>query len=213
VIGAKVRNALGPRLSRRAGRAYRSIFVDLAKEAAALAELVPPGAHLLDVGGGDGEPLNHLLALRADVRVTSLDPMPVVGQWIEARFADRVSLLPRTSLSQYLAAGAAAPDAILLADVMHHIPSAERAAFLQLLGTLLARRRQLVILVKDVEPGHWRARLGFWSDRYITGDRHVSPVSRASLVQLLEQALGPLRCEETALYRTDPPNYAMKFFR
>jgi hypothetical protein len=72
--GALIRGVLGARLARRAGRWYRMIFVDLAKEAAALAAVIPLDARLLDIGGGDGEHLNHLLALRPDLRVTTLDP-------------------------------------------------------------------------------------------------------------------------------------------
>jgi hypothetical protein len=100
-LGAAIRRLLGARLARHAGRWYRAIFVDLAKEASALASVIPHDAHLLDIGGGDGEPLNHLLTLRPDLRVTTLDPGPVVGQWIDASFDGRVTRLPGTSLAQY----------------------------------------------------------------------------------------------------------------
>jgi hypothetical protein len=71
----------------------------------------------------------------------------------------------------------------------------------------------LRIIVKDVEPGSWRALLGFWSDRYITGDLDVSLIARENLARLLEEQLGPLRREDTKLFETDPPNYAIAFFR
>ena len=64
---------------------------------------------MLDVGGGDGEPLNHLLALRTDLLITTLDPAPVVGQWIDDRFNARVTRLPGTSLEQYLSSGGRIP--------------------------------------------------------------------------------------------------------
>jgi hypothetical protein len=212
-IGTLVRRLAGPRGARLLGRWYRAIFVDLDKEAAALAAAIPGGAHLLDVGGGDGEPLNRLLERRADLRITTLDPGTTVGQWIEPRFEERVVRMPATSLADYLAAGSPQPDAVLIADVMHHIPAAERPAFLQSVRLLLERSPGLRVIVKDVEPGAWRARLGYWSDRYVTGDRNVSPISRASLLSLLETALGPLRHEHTDLFRTDPPNYAIVFYR
>jgi 16S rRNA G527 N7-methylase RsmG len=79
-LGQAIRRLLGPRLARFAGRCYRAIFVDLAKEAAALSTAIPRDAQVLDVGGGDGEPLNHLLALRPDLRVTTIDPGAVIGQ-------------------------------------------------------------------------------------------------------------------------------------
>ncbi len=212
-IGSAVRRLLGVKRARQVGRWYRGIFVDLAKEAAALSAAIPMNAHLLDVGGGDGEPLNVLLASRPDLRVTTLDTAANVGQWIEARFAARVTRLPRTTLASYFAQGGADPDVILIADVLHHIPEGARPEFLGSLKVLLQRWPELRIIVKDVEPGYWRALLGYWSDRYITGDPNVSPISRENLVTLIEAVLGPLRREDTRLFDTDSPNYAVVFYR
>ena len=78
---------------------------------------------------------------------------------------------------------------------------------------LLKRVPQLRIIVKDVEPGSWRALLGLWADRYITGDRNVSLISRDRLERLFIEALGPLRREDTGLFETDRPNYAIAFRR
>lgn len=212
-LGPAIRRLLGPRLARHAGRWYRAIFVDLAKVASAIAAVIPRGAHLLDIGGGDGQPLNHLLALRPDLRITTLDPGPVVGQWIETRFHAQVTRLPATGIAEYLAVVRADPDAILIADVLHHIPETARTSFLGSIGVLLERVPQLRIIVKDVEPGSWRAQLGFWSDRYITGDVNVSPISRDRVAHLFDEALGPLRRRDTELFETDRPNYAIAFYR
>ena len=212
-LGPAVRHVLGPRLARRAGGWYRAIFVDLGKVAVAIAGVIPRGAHLLDIGGGDGQPLNYLLALRPDLRVTTLDPGPLVGQWIEARFDAQVTRLSGTGIAEYLAAGRADPDAILIADVLHHIPESARASFLGSIEMLLKRVPQLRIIVKDVEPGSWRALLGLWADRYITGDRNVSLISRDRLERLFIEALGPLRREDTELFEADRPNYAIAFRR
>ena len=211
--GSAIRRLLGARLAHHAGRWYRAIYVDLAKEAAALATVIPRDSRVLDIGGGDGQPLNHLLALRSDLKITTLDPAPVVGQWIDARFQGQVTRLPSTSLAQYVAARRPNPDAILIADVLHHIPENSRTRFLDSVSVLFERVPQLRIIVKDVEPGSWRALLGYWSDRYITGDRNVSPISRDRLVQILEAALGPLRRRDTDLFETDKPNYAIAFYR
>jgi hypothetical protein len=212
-LGPAIRRLLGARLARRVGRWYRAIFVDLDKVARALAAVIPRDSHVLDIGGGDGEPINYLLALRPDLRITTLDPAPVVGQWIEARFERQVIRLPRTSLAEYLAAGRPDPDAILIADVLHHIPEAARAGFLDSVKALFARVPKLRIIVKDVEPGYWRTRLGYWSDRYITGDRDVSPISRDRVAHLLDEALGPLHRSDTNLFEADRPNYAIVFLR
>jgi hypothetical protein len=211
--GPTIRRLLGARLGRSAGTWYRSIYVDLAKTAAALATVIPHDARLLDVGGGDGQPLNHLLALRPDLTITTIDPAPVVGQWVEGRFINSVTRLPGTSLADYLLGGRADPDAILIADVLHHIPESDRPSFLNSIRVLLERVPRLRIVVKDVEPGSWRALLGFWSDRYITGDRNVSPISSEKVTGLFEEALGPLRREDTSLFELDKPNYAIVFYR
>jgi hypothetical protein len=212
-LGRSIRRLLGPRLARRVGRWYRSVYVDLAKEAAALSEAIPRDAHLLDIGGGDGEPLNHLLNLRPDLRVTTIDPGQSVGHWIEERFDQQVKRMPRTNLAEYLDRGNAIPDAILLADVMHHIPRAAREHFLGSVAMLLERMPNLRIVVKDVEPGSWRAILGYWSDLCITGDPDVNPISRQELAQLFRESLGPLHREDTNLFEVDRPNYAVTFFR
>ncbi|MGA2552255.1 MAG: class I SAM-dependent methyltransferase [Burkholderiaceae bacterium] len=212
-LGERVRRVLGRRLSFVVGRWYRAIFVDLGLEARALSTTFPDGAHVLDIGGGDGEPLNHLLRLRPDLQITTIDPGPEVGQWLASEYQAQVTRLPRTGLEDYLAAGQPSPDALLIADVLHHIPEAGRGRFLGSVNQLLERLPNLRIVVKDVEPGSLRARLGYWSDRYITGDRSVSLVSRAHLIHIFGEALGPLRHDETDLFVHDKPNYAIVFYR
>jgi Methyltransferase domain len=208
-----MRRFLGPRVARRAGEYYRGIYVDLAKVAAALAAVIPRDAHLLDVGGGDGQPLNHLLSVRPDLTITTLDPAPVVGQWIDPRYDRQIKRLPRTSLAEFVTCPHPQPDVILIADVMHHIPKSERRKFLHSVGVLLDRVPSLRVIVKDVEPGHWRALLGLWSDRYVTGDRNVSLISRDDVTLLFEEVLGPFHREDTDLIKKDLPNYAIVLYR
>jgi hypothetical protein len=212
-LGPAIRRFLGPRLALAAGRRYRAVFVDLEKVAATLAVMIPKDAHLLDIGGGDGEPLNHLLARRPDIRVTTIDPAPVVGQWIETRFETRVTRMPGTSIVDYLARDMAAPQAVLIADVMHHVPPASRPALVRCLGNLLERNPALKIIVKDIEPGSWRAQLSYWADHYITGDRGVTLISQEKLLVLFTAELGRLRCEHSDLIVNDSPNYVVAFSR
>jgi hypothetical protein len=211
--GRFVRRLLGDRHARVAGRLYRSIFVDIEKASAAIAAEIPSEAHLLDVGGGDGEPLNCMLALRSDIRVTTIDVTPRVGRWIQARHLDRVTRIDSTTLQAYLASGFPLPDVLLLSDVIHHVPVGERDAFLAAVAGVLDRVPGLRIIVKDVEPGHWRATLGRLSDRYVTGDRHVQLISRSELINAMRRACAGIRHHETALFGIDPPNYAVVFQR
>lgn len=212
-LGARIRALLGDRRSRQVGALYRAIFADMAAEAAILAAEVPRGAHVLDIGGGDGVPLNNLLNLRDDITAVSIDPAPVVGQWIEPRHDARITRLPGTTLEAFLQSDARRPDAVLLCDVMHHIPPSARAEFVASLGRLAAAVSQLKLIVKDVEPGYPRALLGYWADLYITGDRAVRPIGRDELMQLLLPALPGFRCRETPLFREDSPNFALVFER
>jgi 2-polyprenyl-3-methyl-5-hydroxy-6-metoxy-1,4-benzoquinol methylase len=200
-------------LACRIGRHYRAFFVDLDLVAQALAAAIPPGARVLDVGGGDGVPLNHLLGLRADIHVTTIDPAPQVGQWIEPEHAPRVVRRPRTTLANYLAGHDDPPDVVLMVDVLHHIPPPDRAKFFGGIADLLRRAPGMRIIIKDVEPGSPRALLGYWADRYVTGDTLISPVGRDEVRALVSATLGPLRVEETVLFAADKPNYALVFCR
>ena len=68
-----------------------------------------------------------------------------------------------------------------------------------------------MLVVKDVEPGHPRALLGYWSDRYITRDRNVSLLSQEDLVELVRACNDAITVRETQLKAFDPPNYALAF--
>ena len=212
-LGRHLRTLLGDRYARVAGRAYRGLFVDMEKATSTIAAQIPSNAHVLDVGGGDGEPLNHLLAQRPDIRVSTIDVSLSVGQWIDDVHLSRVERLPGMRLQDYEASRRSAPDVLLISDVLHHIPIAERDAFLRCAIGMWDRNPELRIIVKDVEPGHYRATLGFLSDRYVTGDRFVSMISRNDLKASMGRASPGLRCFETTLFSIDKPNYALVFSR
>ena len=211
--GQAVRKLLGPQFSRVVGRHYRAAFVDLALVASALAAEIPRDARVLDVGGGDGEPLNHLLALRPDIELVTIDVADEVGRWIDMRHAHRVRCLPRTSVQDYAAMGQRPPDVVITSDVLHHVPAAVRRGFIAGLTSLFDRSAPAMLLVKDVEPGHLRATLGYWSDRYVTGDRSVQLISRAELSALVQTVDSTFACRETGLFAADAPNYALVFTR
>ncbi len=193
--------------------AYRALFVDLEKAANAIAREIPPRAHVLDVGGGDGEPLNALLDRRDDIRVTTMDVAPVVGQWIEARHAHRVRRLPATRLQDFPGPADELPDVLLIADVVHHIPVPARDAFFATIGGLLRQSPDLRVVFKDVEPGHFRARLGYLSNP-VRQRRSFGPPDRPRRAGRGDAARGE-RCalEGPSLFERDRPNYALVFWR
>ena len=212
-IGRLVRTILGKRASRWVGRWYRAVFVDLDVVAQIVAREIPSAAHVLDVGGGDGALVDRLLDLRPDIVVTTLDVAPAVGQWIAERHSPRVNRMPSTSLQDYLASGGRPAQAILLTDVMHHVPAEARNGLLQTITSMLSASPSPRVIVKDVEPGHWRSRLGYLSDRYVTGDRNVRLVSRSDLVAAIRRIESAIQCSETELFTRDRPNYAVVFWR
>lgn len=203
-IGPAIRSLMPPALERAAANAYRAVFVDLDLVAARLAEALPTGASTLDIGGGDGELLNRLFALREDVRVTMVDVASSVGRFVEPQFRDRTRFIPSTTIESHLASLPEKYDAAIVVDVMHHVPPGEREEFLRAVGGALKPGSPL--LVKDVEPGHFRAALGLFCDRYISGDRGVALVSSAEMIALAERLLGS-KASEAGLLAVDRPNY------
>ena len=195
------------------GRAYRRLFMNLDCLLDTLSDATPTRAAVLDVGGGDGAPVNGLVARRRDVTVTMIDPGPSVGGWIDHEFRGRVTCSPHTSLDAYLASGVPLPDVVFILDVIHHIPPQQRPSFFSSLGRLLECAPDIRILIKEVEPGHLRSTLGVWSDRYITADRTVSLIGKASLIATLERQLGSISCRESSLFLLDPPNYLIEIRR
>lgn len=211
--GQVLRSLLGDRYARIAGSRYRAIFVNMAKATAAIADELPANAHVLDVGGGDGEPLNWLLALRGDVRITTIDVAPGVGRWIDPSHHERVTCIDSMSLQGYLDSARPLPDVLLLSDVIHHVPVAARTGFFAVVASAFQRRPHLRVIIKDVEPGHWRATLGRLSDRYLTADRGVELVARDQMIAAMRRACGAVRHRDTPLLAADPPNYAIVFDR
>ncbi|HTI67146.1 MAG TPA: hypothetical protein VL460_06325 [Caulobacteraceae bacterium] len=61
--GQLARKALGPAFQP-VGEAYRRVFVDMDKVTDWMIGHIPAGAHVLDVGGGDGYVVGQLLAKR-----------------------------------------------------------------------------------------------------------------------------------------------------
>lgn len=207
-IGPMLRKMLPPTLELKAANIYRAIFVDLDKVAAKLAEALPDNANVLDIGGGDGELLNRLLKLRGDVRVTMVDVAATVGRFLDQGVRSRVDLVPGTTIQEHLTTLECKYEAAIVVDVVHHIDPDERPGFLLAVAEALMPRG--VILVKDVEPGHFRAELGYLCDRYISGDRNVELVSATQLLAMADNLLPDFVAAEIGLFEIDRPNYLIR---
>jgi hypothetical protein len=207
--GALVRRLLGDRLFRLVVAWYRRIFVDLDAVAACIPP-PPPGGTLLDIGGGDGALLEHLLRLHPDLEATLVDLAPAVGLCLAPHRRARVRLLPSTPVSECAARGVAAPDVVVLADVLHHVPVEAREELLADIRQLVAGR-PFTLVLKDIAPQGWRAQLSLLSDRWITGDRHVELLTPSEAKALVAGVFPELVARDTALLARDHPNYCIVF--
>ena len=198
--GKFVRLILGPAF-RPVGEAYRSFFVDVPKVVRAFSQAIPDGACVLDVGGGDGYIANVLLNARPDLSLTMTDLATEIGGFISRENRSRVTLLCGADLGtvdgQY--------DVITLADVLHHVPVMQRPGFLTMLSQTAHRVGCKTIIIKDVEPGSWRARLALLADVYISGDKNTSFTPACAI------ALAGFTATER--FEPDPPNYCVIFHR
>ena len=209
-IGSATRGILGKRLFARVGKAYRSVFVNLEKVALAIEPHVPKNGYVIDIGGGDGEPLNYLMAKRSDIHVDMIDLSANLGGMLKPEFLGRIKTYPCTSIAEFSKMGRPAPDCVIISDVIHHVPAADRRAFFDDLKTLIGAT-PVRLIIKDVEPGSLRSALGYFADRFISGDKNVSLISQTALIALVTEGLPGMACTTTPLMEWDSPNYALVF--
>jgi SAM-dependent methyltransferase len=209
--GVLLRKALGPYLPAFA-RGYRRIYLNPEKLAQVIAQQLPKNASVLDVGGGDGYLSNDLLALRKDISLTLIDLATGIGQGIDPSFRNRVYIFDGKSIQDWMKERMATDSlhAVVLSDVIHHIPDSTLGDFLRDLAEL-CRRTHAVLIIKDVEPGHYLATMGLWADKYLSGDRGTRLVSQERLVGLLKAEMPNSVCVESVLKKIDPPNYCVVF--
>jgi 2-polyprenyl-3-methyl-5-hydroxy-6-metoxy-1,4-benzoquinol methylase len=208
--GHYARRLLGPQLFKPLGDAYRAFFVDLDAVAASFPQL-PRRASILEVGGGDGQLLNALLARFDDAHATMIDISPRLGDALDKTLLARVQLHPNTSIKQYIERGHPPPDLISVCDVVHHVAPDQRVRFFADLRPLIGQETLLV--VKDIRPGTPRAYLSYLADRYVSGDREVSLLDEEALETLAKSAIPGVHAARTDLYERDAPNYSIVFRR
>jgi 2-polyprenyl-6-hydroxyphenyl methylase/3-demethylubiquinone-9 3-methyltransferase len=140
------------------------------------------GPRVLEVGVGDGMIATQITTRRPDATVLGIDLAANPGSLFKG---DSTRAQFRTiSTSDLLAEKPEPFNAIVIADVLHHVPPAIRPALLSDVSDLLAKGG--VLLVKESvvvsSPGYW---MGKFSDLYITGDRNVSYLREDDLEQLI----------------------------
>ena len=168
-IGSSVRRVLGPRLERAAADRYRRLFVDLDALAATIAGLGPFGS-VIEVGCGEGALLSRLMdALDPHATAVGIDIAPNPGHGYSGRNANVV--FRQAEVAEIVAEGRRF-DLVVVSDVLHHIPPADRIAFLKSCRDLLAPQGTIVVKewVRRRNVAHLAA---YTSDRYVSGDKGV----------------------------------------
>ncbi|HLC38588.1 MAG TPA: class I SAM-dependent methyltransferase [Patescibacteria group bacterium] len=169
-------------------------------------------ATIVDVGGGDGEPLNYLLSLRPDIKVILIDPSPGIGNLVKKEYLPRVELYPKTYMAEFKIKDKLKPYVILISDVIHHIPQKARKEFFSELKTMVGDQNEVRIIIKDIEPGFFRSSLSRLADRYISGDKKMSLIGRRNISKIMLKTFGKnITMKETTLFKIDKPNYALVF--
>ena len=209
LIGQTARKILGQKNFRRAGALYKRIFFDMNNFVRTM-PAIEPGAVLLDVGSGDGEPMNYVLGRYPETKVVMTDITPSIGAFLDENLRSKVEIRPNTRVKDLIGCGDVQPDYILIMDVLHHIPKDARLEFLKDVKELIGDRT-CKIIVKDNEPGHFRTTLGYISDVYVSGDKNTDLVSKDYLLSMMHSAFGDIEHYETDLFKLDKPNYSFVF--
>lgn len=207
-VGSAVRRALGP-VERPISSAYRAMFLDVAALGREMCS-VPFGPRVLEIGVGDGLVAAQLVARRPDVEVLGIDLIDAPGTLYDAD-SSRVEFRTQTT-ADLVALGGAAFDAVVLSDVLHHVPPAQRTALLSDVSDLLAPDG--VLLIKETvvvrSPGYW---MGRFSDRWISADREVSFLTERDLRSLVEQSVDRLELVRRATIRPWSTNVLLAWRR
>ena len=139
-IGPVVRRAFGP-FEHWVTAAYRSIYVDLDDYVGAVRAWVPAAREILEVGCGEGAVTERLVSVYPDARITAIDITPRVGKdYLYRGPADRVRFRQCT-VQEIAAQEAGRFDLAMIADVVHHVPTALRKDLLDSITDMPRPRR------------------------------------------------------------------------
>ena len=165
-IGRAVRTRLG-RFEKPVSDLYRSRFISLDACARLLAANTRAES-ILEVGCGDGQMAERLLARFAAATYVGIDVAPEVGRLYRGEPA-RASFMSIDSRS-FLGATSDRYDLVVVVDVLHHVPRPARVDLLEDIRELTAPRGHYVL--KDWVRSRSAVHLAVWaSDRLLTGDR------------------------------------------
>jgi SAM-dependent methyltransferase len=178
-LGASIRRVCGP-FERPLAEAYRRIYVDLDALVAWIVRMTPAPRRILEVGCGEGAMTERLARAYRESTILAIDVSPAVGRLYRGN-TTRVELR-RTRIDAVVSEAPRGFDLVLLCDVLHHVPLAERTSLLADIRRATAPDGALVFKewTRSNTPIHYMCE---FSDRYLTGDE-VSYYTCAGLRQL-----------------------------
>jgi hypothetical protein len=207
-IGKTARKLLGRHFNS-VGKIYRAFFLNVNTFISCIPQF-EKGEVLIDIGSGDGEILNKILTQNPLITAIAIDISSDIGKMIKNQNIDRVKFFPNYSIKQYKNS----PEFtnaryLLLSDVLHHIPRDKRDEFFDELFLLCNRKTNLII--KDIEPGFFKATLSLFADKYISGDKQTSLISQEEVIYKIKKRYPKIEIERTCLFEKNKPNYCLVF--
>jgi 2-polyprenyl-6-hydroxyphenyl methylase/3-demethylubiquinone-9 3-methyltransferase len=183
-IGPALRERLG-RFEKPATEAYRSWFILLDDLAATLSSIADPRT-ILEIGCGAGHLSNRLLEHFPDASLVGSDICDEPGNRC-TEHPDRTEFVRQLS-TELVPERAGTFDLVVICDVLHHVPAADRPALVR--SAVALCRPGGLIAIKDWEPTPKLANaVAVFADKYISGDRGVSFPTRSQLLDLVQEAL------------------------
>jgi 2-polyprenyl-6-hydroxyphenyl methylase/3-demethylubiquinone-9 3-methyltransferase len=184
-LGSRVRKLFG-RHERLIANLWRGMFVSLDHWTRTVGFWSASPSRILEMGCGEGYSTIRLAAAYPDATIDAVDIATHIGRLYEGP-VDRVRF--RMISAEALAEEAPGRyDLIVITDVLHHIPAAERGSFLAAVRTLLAPGG--VLAFKDwhrnFSPIYY---LCYAADRWLTGDR-IAYLTRTEARALLAETFG-----------------------
>jgi 2-polyprenyl-6-hydroxyphenyl methylase/3-demethylubiquinone-9 3-methyltransferase len=184
-IGARIRAALG-QLEKPVSEAYRRAFVDLDAFVDRIAAWVPRPCNVLEVGCGEGSLAERLTRRFPQASYLGIDVSPAAGRLYGGSGKAQFQVVTAQALERE-ARGTF--DLIIIADVLHHVPDAERDAVLAAVRGLCSEDGTVIFKDWAWEGGLIDA--ACWgSDRYLTGDQNVRYMTQTELRERVGSAFG-----------------------
>lgn len=208
-VGARVRAAFGP-YEPIVSNLWRAMFVDVAHWTGVVASWSPAPRRILEVGCGEGYSTARLVEAYPGIPLDAIDIAENIGRLYDGPVG--AANFRIAYVEQIAAEKPGAYDLIVLSDVLHHVPPAQRKSLLEAIRTALAPDGTLAM--KDwhrswAKPIHWAV---YGSDRFLTGDR-VQYLKREEARKLLGDVFGDDSIIAEMSIRPWANNYAFRIIQ